>query len=334
MEKPVTLKDIADRLNVSITTVSKALNSHPDISKERRKEILDLVEKLNYVPNTMAKNLRSRKTKFISLIVSDNANPYYARVIRGVEEILSARGYHTLIFNNNEDPEKELQLIKELRSINVAGVIITPALGNNESVKLLKKFKIPYVLAHRYIDKRKDNYVIADDTEAGYIATRYLLENRHEKVLFINGNPKVSSARDRYLGYMKALEEKRIEFNKNYVYDNGIRQEDGYKIAREIVRTQDTPFSLLCFSDYVATGAMKALNEFGINMPTQVALMGIDDIDMFSYMHPGLSTVHIPKRDLGMKSAELLLNMIDDDSASVSERQIILSSRLVIRDSA
>lgn len=333
MNRSATLRDIANELKVSVTTVSKALNKHPDISEGRRKEILELVEKLNYVPNSMAKNLRSQKTRFVGLIVSDNANPYYARVIRGVEEVLSMHGYHTLIFNNNENPEKEILFIKELRSINVAGVIITPALGNSESILLLNEFHIPNVLAHRYINKNEDNYVIADDIQAGYIATKYLIENRHEKILFINGNPKISAASDRYAGYKIALQEKGISLRDDLIYNSGVTQEDGYIVTQDIIKNHGTHYSLLCFSDYVATGAMKAFNENGISMPDDVALMGIDDIDIFSYMHPGLSTVHIPKKDLGIKSAELLINLINN-SEKYKEERIILSTNLIIRDSA
>jgi len=333
MSRSATLKDIAEKLNVSVTTISKALNNHPDISETRRKEILEMVEKLNYVPNTMAKSLRNRKTNFIGLIVSDNANPYYARVIRGVEEVLSVQGYHTLIFNNNEDPEKEMLFLQELRSINVAGVIITPALGNQKSTELLKKFQIPYVLANRYIDRNKDNYVIVNDLQAGYMATRYLLENRYKNVLFINGNEHISAARDRYEGYIAAMEEKGVQISPDWIYNNGITQEDGYNFTKKIIKTHKPPFSLLCFSDYVATGAMKALNESGVSMPKEVAVMGIDDIDMFSFMHPGLTTVHVPKKDLGLKSAEMLLNLIKEPD-KIKERQIVLEPRLVVRDSA
>ena len=164
MKRDVTLKDIAEKLQVSVTTISKAINNHPDISRGRRKQISELIEKMGYVPNTMARTLRSKKSKFVGLIISDNSNPYYARVVKGVEETLSLQGYHTIIFSNDEDPEKEIRFISELRSIKVAGIIITPALGNTETVDMLKKFNIPYVLAHRYLNKENDNYIIADDT--------------------------------------------------------------------------------------------------------------------------------------------------------------------------
>ena len=340
MKRDVTLKDIAEKLQVSVTTISKAINNHPDISRGRRKQISELIEKMGYVPNTMARTLRSKKSKFVGLIISDNSNPYYARVVKGVEETLSLQGYHTIIFSNDEDPEKEIRFISELRSIKVAGIIITPALGNTETVDMLKKFNIPYVLAHRYLNKENDNYIIADDIQAGYIATKYLLSKRHDRVLFINGDPHISAARDRYEGFKLAIEESNIEFNEKLTYRSGIMQEDGYYTMKDIIKDFIPPYSVLCFSDYVATGAMKALSEYGISMPEKVAIMGIDDIEMFSYMHPGLTTVHIPKKELGIKSAELLIEIMKakdnsyDNNEIIEEQHIILAPKLIIRESA
>lgn len=353
MKKTVTLKDIAQKLNVSMTTISKALNNHPDVSKKLRKQIIEIADGMSYVPNTLAKTLRSKRSNFIGLIVSDNTNPYYARVIRGVEETLSLKGYHTLIFNNNEEPEKELKFIGELRSISVAGVIITPALGNDRGVRLLKKHNIPFVLAHRYIDKESDNYVIADDVKAGYIATKYLIENRYKRIFLINGDPAISSARDRCEGYRMALEENGLSYDERLVYSSATGQENGYMITKEIIAGYTPlPYSILCISDYVATGAMKALSDHKISIPGQVALMGIDDIDLFTYMPFGLTTVHIPKKELGIKSAELLLEIMadtyeaeedeniensgfsPDEGKKPETRQIILPPKLVVRDSA
>ena len=285
------------------------------------------------MPNTMAKSLRNKKTKFIGLVVSDNSNPYYARVVKGVEEVLSIKGYQTLIFSNNEDVRKELLFIKELRSIHVAGVILTPALGNHESVEVLKECRIPYVLANRYLDRDKDNYVIVNDFKAGNIATKYLIEKRFNKVLMITGNEHISSARERLEGYLSAMHEAGVVVEKGWIYKNGITQEDGYRIAKSIIKNHTKHFSLMCFSDYVAIGAMKAIYEEGMKIPQDVAVMGIDDIDLFSFIHPGLSTVYVPKKELGFRGAELLVGLIRNPE-KVKARQIVLEPKLVLRESA
>lgn len=334
MKKAATLKDIATKLNMSVTTISKALNNHPDISEKRKLEICNLAKEMHYIPNAMASNLRKQRTKFVGLIVGDNTNPYFARMIKGVEERLTTEGYHTLIFNSNEKPEKEIELLMELRSLNVAGVILTPAAGNKESSRLLKRFEIPYVLANRYIDKHTDNYVIVNDEKASYIATDYLLKYNNDKIFFLNFMEGVSTAVDRRLGYESALMKRGITPDPDWIIHDCINQDDGYIAMKDILSKHKLPFSVLCYSDYIAIGAIKALNENGVKMPDEVAIMGIDDIDIVSFVRPGLTTVHIPKSELGQKSAEMLLNIINDDEDAVSERQIILQPSLVIRETA
>ena len=340
MTKRITLKDIAKELDVSVTTISKAINNHPDISAKRRKQIMALLNKRNYVPNYMAKNLRSAKSKFISIIVSDNTNPYYARVIKGVEAVLSNEGYHTIIFNNDEDPEKELAMMRELLSINVAGVLITPALGNIDSVKLLVENDIPYVLVHRYTDKNKDNYVVADDIKAAYIATKHLLESHGPDIAFLNANRTISAANDRFTGYKKALDEAGVPFREQNIIEGIINQEQGYNAASTAIeRMGRRKFSILCFSDYVATGAMLKVLEEGLEIPNEVAIMGIDDIEMFSYFYPRLSSVHLPKYELGAKSAEILLDIIhkrkqaeaEDEVPEIEDTRVIFEPKLSIK---
>ena len=333
MKKAVTLKDLATILNTSVTTISKALSNHPDISEKRRLEIVSLAEELNYIPNAMAKSLRNQRTKFIGLIVGDNSNPYFARVVKGVEERLTTEGYHTLIFNSNEKPETEMELVKELRSLNVAGVILTPAAGNGESSKLLQEYGIPYVLANRYIDKHTDNYVVVNDEKASYLATDYLSKYNHEKIFFLNFIDKVSTAVDRCCGYEKALIKKGYTPHPDWIISGCINQDDGYRVMKSLIKKNKLPFSVLCYSDYIALGAISALNEQGIKIPEEVAIMGIDDIDILSYMHPGLTTVHIPKCELGRKSADLLIKIIRGKEEAY-ERQIILQPNLIIRETA
>ena len=336
------MKDIANELGVSVTTISKTINNHPDISSSRRKQIMALLEERNYVPNYMAKNLRSAKTKFISLIVSDNANPFYARIIKGVESVLSKYGYYTIIFNNNEDPDIEHALVKDLLSINVAGVIITPALGNNKSTKLLNANGVPYVLVSRYIKRNKDNYVVADDVNAAYLATRHLIQNHGERVGFLNASPKISAARDRLTGYKKALKEANIPFIKEYVINNVITAEEGNIAASAMIECmRGEKFSLLNISDYVAVGAMQKIYSCNLRIPEDVAIMGIDGIKQFSYIYPGLSSVYLPKYEMGVKSAELLLSIIErkldessEDDTLQEETHIVLEPKLIINGTA
>ena len=333
MKEATTLKDIAKKLGVSVTTISKAINNHPDISEKRKEQVLKAIRDMKYVPNIIAKNLREKSTKFIGLIISDNTNPYYARLIKGAEEEIANRNYTTIIFNTDENSDKEVSIINELISLKVAGVIITPARGNSRSIKILKDYNIPFVLSKRYIKKNEDYYVVADDFRAGFIAADYLAKNRFKKIIFINGFKDVSSARDRCKGYISALKENNISFDGNWVYNDIIDQKSGYNITKEsILPTYKKQFSILCYSDFIASGAIKCLTEKGIRIPEEVAVMGIDNTELLSFSYPALSTVVIPKFKIGKESAKLLFNIIKDPD--YPKNPIILKPELKIRDSA
>lgn len=341
MKKVTRLKDLAEGLGVSITTVSKALNDHPDISPKRKKEILDYAKKVNYVPNQLAKSFRQQKTKIIGIIISDNSNPFNARVIRGIEETLSVHGYHCLVMNTHEDVEKELQLVRELRGLNVAGVLLTPASGNSASCELLRQYGINYVLVNRYVERGRDTYVVLDDYQAAYMGTKHLCDYGNDKIFFLNFLASVSSAQKRTEGYQQALKEEGIPFDSSLVTFGCMNQMDGYEVMKRILEKNKPPFSVLCYSDYIAIGAMCAIQERGYNMPHDVALMGNDDIDILSFVKPRLTTIGVPKLRMGIKSAELLLEMIrikeqaleqEDEAIEHAPQQVIMKPELIIRE--
>lgn len=330
--RAVTIKDIARKLGVSVTTVSKALNGHPDISQKRRDEIMRTVEAMNYVPNAIASNLRQSKSRFIGLIISDNSNPYYSQLIKGAETEISSHNFQTIIFNNNEDIERELQLIRNLKMVNVAGVVITPARSNAASIELLKKFEIPFVLANRFVKRGSDNYVVADDIEAARMATSYLLQKREWDIAFINGDEKISAAEDRRKGFVQAHSEYRRTVNNKCIITGALNQVDGYESARKLLSQHRPPLSILCFSDYVATGVLGYLKDAGINVPGEVAVMGFDNIDLFSFWSPRLTTVDIPEYEIGKRSVEMLFDVISGEAKS--PQRIVLPPALVIRETA
>lgn len=333
----ITLKDIARDLNVSITTVSKALNNHPDISEKRKKEILEYAERKNYVPNTMAQSFRTQKSNLIGMILTDNTNPYNARIIKGLEAGLSESGYHCIIANNGEDEEREMQMIKELVGMNAAGVLITPARGNRKSCQYMTALGVPYVLVDRYLEKDKDAYVAIDDEGAAFEATNYLATYRNEKIFFLNYLSGISSTDNRLLGYRRALEANGMAFVPEHVFDSCFDETDGYETLVRILEKHKPPFSVLCYSDYIALGVVCALQERGYQSPFDVPVMGNDDIGILSYVKPRLTTIAVPKYRLGYKCSEFLVEMIKrkqeqlpfDEEFMRNKRQIVRTETLI-----
>jgi len=336
VQKRVTLKDIAEELGVSITTVSKAIHHNSDISPARRQQILDLLKEREYVPNYTAQNLRGAKTKFISVVVSDNANPYYASVIRGAEAVLSRQGYHLLVINSNEDPETELEALKEMLALNVAGVLITPALGSASGVEFLRRNGVPYVLLNRYLEKGRDNYVIADDELAAYIGAQYLLKQYGNRVALVNYNMSITTAVDRRKGYERALTDFGMEVCEDLILDNAMDQQDGYEACRKLVEhMKGEPFSILFYCDYVASGALMYAGESGLKLCKDLAIMGIDGASLFSYFYPGLTSVHLPQFELGMRGAEILMDILEKgEKSDVEGTRVVFEPKLIIKGSA
>lgn len=334
MKTAVTLKDIAKKLNISVMTVSKAMNNHPDISAKRKKEILELAARMNYIPNAIAKSLRNRKSKLVAVIIGDNSNPYYAKVIKGAEYTLSKNGYQLIIINSDEKPEKELKLIDQLRGIHIAGVLITPAAGKSESSKKLMKYGIPHVFLSRYLDREKDNYVVADDFNAGYLAASCLSTNVKDKVFAIWFIKNVTTAHEREAGFLKAFAEKNIPFDRNNITYDCVNYQDGYDAMINILKNNKPPVSVICYSDFLAIGAMRAIRELNLKIPDDVSIIGIDGIEFLDYGIPRLSTVSLPKFRIGKVGAELLLKILneDRDDESPSLHQIVLETQLIDRD--
>ena len=338
MQEKVRLKDLAEKLNISITTVSKALNGHPDISEKRRKEIIEYAASVNYVPNQVAKNFRQQRTNTVGIILSDNAYPYNSRMLHGMEETLAASGYYPIFVDSHQDARRELELIRSLHALNVGGVLLTPSHNGRESCDLLTNFQIPYVLARGYIDPDQDAYVVVDDRMVSYMSVKYLSSYDGNKIFFINSMERLPSAQNRLLGYRQALADYGIKEEDDWVIQNCIGQQGGYEVMKQLLRRHKPPFSVICYSDYVATGMICALQERKIQIPSEVAIMGADNIAILSYVKPRLTTIDLPKKRLGQRAAEVLVEMIEhpsnDAPIDFSKMRCVFQPRLIIRETS
>ena len=330
--RPPTMRDIASVLGVTVTTVSKSLRNHPDVSPQMRRKVLEAADTLNYVPNTFARGLRSNRSTFVPVLITDIANPYFSEIIDGVESVLRTEGYDILIFDTKEKSDLEISIISKIIGIKPAGVILTPARSSALAVPALRSAEIPYVLTNRYLARGEDNYVVADDMRAAYLAAQHLITRRSSNVIFVNGSMGISCAADRLDGYRKALSDYNVPFNSGLLYGDCNNQKDGYNAAKDIFAHHKPPLSVLAYSDFVASGVLRFALEAGLEIPGEVAVMGIDNIDLYSFAHPSLSTVTLAKHEIGAAAANLLLRLIGGDK--LSEEQIVLGPELVVRESA
>ncbi len=329
------MKDVAREAGVSINTVSRALNGKPDVNEDTKKRILEIADRLNYVPNFLAKGLVTKKTKTIGVIVSDNANPFFARIIKGIEDYARSRGYSIILCNTDERYEREEEVVRLFREKRVDGLLITPIPSPKKRTDILelKELGVPFVLLNRHIEQTMTDYVINDNVYGAYLAVSHLVKLGHKRIGHISGPSQISSVRGRLEGYKKALFKNNIEFDNSLVKESNLKMEDGYRLMKEFLELENRPTAVFAYSDLLAIGVLKALKEAKLKVPKDIALVGYDDIEFSSLLEIPLTTVHQPRYRIGEEGAKILINRIEKKD-SEGFQQIVLKPELVIRESA
>ena len=328
------MKDIARDLGVSLMTISKALRGHTDISEETRKRVLKRARELDYRPNWVARSLVTRRTHMVGLVIPDLMHSFFAEVARGVSRTLEPLSYHIVISNSDEDAETEERQIESLLARNLDGLIIASAQLNGRSgiFKTLEKRKIPFVLIDRMLPGLNSHYVGVKDEEIGFLATNHLIEQGCRRVAHIRG-PEIATGKGRLRGYQRALARSGLEAAPGYVVNGQHSDASGYQAMLELLKLDPRPDGVFCYNDPVAAGAIKATLEAGLDVPSDVAIIGTGNVHYSDLLRVPLSTVDQSSSAIGETAAELLVRCIEAKSAPRCER-IFLAPRLVIRDSS
>lgn len=330
----VVLKDVALEAGVSINTVSRALNDRPEISAETKERVLQTAVRLGYRPNKLARGLRSNKTEIIGVIVADISNPFFAPVVQGMGRRAKELGYGLILQDTGEEYDAEEEAVRTMQYGQVDGVLLTPVQTDKQSVLQLQGTGIPFVLVARYFADPDTDYVAADDIQGGYLATKHLIENGHDRIAFISGPAYNSSARERMAGYMQALNEHEISPDLQLIRKPALTMEDGFIHAMDILkRVKPRPTAFFTFSDFVALGVMQALREEKVKVPADMAVVGYDDIAFASCLEVPLTTVRMPKREIGQEAVQLLVEKLEGKHTTRCT-QVKLPVELVVRASS
>ena len=327
------MEDIADEVGVSINTVSRALNDKPDVNDQTKREILQKAEDLNYQPNRFAKGLRKSKTSTIGVIVADILNPFFAGVLKGVEKTARRENYSIIVQDTSENYENEMSAIQTMLGEQVDGLLITPVQTERDSIKHLQKSGLPFVLLGRFFEELETNYVVTDDVKGAYKVIEHLIGRGHEIISMINGPSHISSSKERFLGFKKSMKKHNLEVFDSLIFNDVFTMDQGYNTAKEIIKTSPKPTAVFCYSDFVALGVLKATRDLGLTVPEDLAVVGYDDIFFSDSLDVPLTTVKIPKKELGMRSFKLLNELINNGSSQTIE-EIKLETKLKIRKSA
>jgi LacI family transcriptional regulator len=340
--KRITIKELAQLSSVSTKTVSKALNDQPGVNKDLRKKIKKLAQKKNYIPNLFGRGLKGNSVKTVGVIVTSSYNPNFADVISGIGEIADESGYSIILCNSNEDINSENKQIELLIQKQVDGIILTPASDSIDAkragIEKLKKLEVPYILIYRGIKGEEKNCVRSDNILGGYLATKYLIDKRHRNILYLTPYltaEKINSAsQDRFLGYKKALEEINIKALDNNIYQcKNISLDSGYEGMVTILRERRDFTAVFCFNDIIAFGAVKAMHECGLKIPSDIAVIGFDNMLFSQVCLVPLTTVHQESYKIGYTAMEIVLKKINNDN-NFGKTQMIFTPRIIERLSA
>ncbi|MEW6046096.1 MAG: LacI family DNA-binding transcriptional regulator [Bacillota bacterium] len=327
-----TLADIAKRANVSVATVSRALNHSGYVRPEVRERVLQIARELHYVPNHLARGLLENRTDLVLLLVPDVTNPFFAAVARGVEDVLAAQGLQVVIGNTDDNHFKERTYLRRALGRGVDGVIAIVASSASADTGHFRQLNVPLVLVDRACEAVAADLVASNNEHGAYQATRHLLSLGHQHVATITGPLRLKTAADRLAGFERAVREYRLSPDQVTVVEGDFREEGGYRAARQLLERSPRPTAVFAANDVMALGALAAFEEAGVRVPEEIAVAGYDDIPYAVRVRPKLTTVAQPKYEMGAAAAELMVRRLSDPGRAVE--RVLLEPRVVVRESS
>jgi LacI family transcriptional regulator len=330
---PVTLKQLADRVGLHPSTISRVANNDPGlrISPATRTRIEALLRETEYRPNGVARGLKLRQTLALAVVIPDVTNPLFAALFRGVEDGASPRGYNVVLCNTDGSPDRQRSHLSSLTARRVDGVILASTFLRDPSVRWLRQQRIPHVLVNRFSDDGVDAFVGSDDVMGARVATRHLFELGHRRIAHLAGQATVSTGVLRRRGYLAALAQAGLEVDPALIVESGYVEDGGAKATERLLSMRDRPTAIFAVNDMAAAGAYGAAHRLGLRIPEDLALAGYNNIPLASRLIPGLTTVHVPAHEFGIVAARLLFDQIE--SGQLLPRRVVFTPELVVRGS-
>lgn len=327
------IKDIAERAGVSVATVSRALSGSSLVTDETRKRINALARELNYRPNVSARNLRTRRSMSVLLVVRDVGNPFYLEILKGVEATAREAGYAVLMGNTENDPDREVEYFNMLRDGHADGMILmTGKLPPPEPGESADLSHLPVVIALEMIEGSGFPHVQIDNVAAAEAAVDHLIALGHRRIAHIAGPLPEVMALHRRDGYRAAMKAAGLAVPEGYEVRGDYLLESGEACASDLFALPEPPTAIFAANDEMAYGAIHALRRLGRDVPGDVSVVGFDDLYLSKAFYPPLTTVSQPRADIGRTAMSQLLNVLSDGDVA-AEPAIVLPTTLNIRGS-
>jgi len=332
---PFTIKDLARKLGVSPSTVSRALRDHPDISPATKQRVAEVAKKYHYQPNQLAQSLQKRRSSTIGVIVPEIRHHFFSNVISGIEEIAYEHGYTIMVCQSYETLKREVINTQALVANRVAGLLIaiSSETTNHDHLSGVIRQNVPLVQFDRVVEGLDTSKVVIDDYAAAYGAVTHLIEAGYRRIGHLAGQEGIALNRHRFEGYRDALRDNDLTLETKFHIHGGYREEDGRTGAGKFLALDELPEAILAINDPVAVGIFSRFKEAGIRIPDDVALVGFSDTPAAALIEPALTTVYQPAFEMGRTAFKLLLRQFELEDDFVPET-VTLPTELLVRGSS
>jgi LacI family transcriptional regulator len=331
----VNIKKLAQILNISISTVSKALRDSYDISKETKEKVIKLANELNYQPNPHASSLRKHKSKMIAVIIPEIANNYFTLAINGIESIAQEKGYHVLIYLTHEDFNKESAIIKHLHSGRVDGVLISISSNTNDYTHLheLQNKGLPIVFFDRVYENLDTATVTTDDYESGYKATKHLIEQGCKRIAHLMISKNLSIGTKRMKGYQQALRDNGMPIDESLIVDCSNDGEKDSELLKNLLQQKKRPDGIFAAVERYAITTYEVCKELKLNIPKDVKIISFSNLQTAALLNPPLTTITQPAFEIGKEAASLLFKSLEKKKFTLKDENVVFQSTLIQRES-
>ncbi|MGI2328991.1 LacI family DNA-binding transcriptional regulator [Planococcus sp. YIM B11945] len=323
------IQQVAKQAGVSVATVSRVLNGQAKVAVKTKQKVEEAIKQLHYEPSMLGRNLRNSESRIVLILIPAISNPFYFEIIKGIENMALSQNYSILLCETDSKPEKEDIYFDLVRKKMADGIISMDPAINVETLKQLSE-KYAIIQCSEYGGGIGIPYVTIDSEEASYRAVKHLIQIGHRKVALMNTDEKYLYARERKMGYLRALEEHGIPVIEDYMlYTQHLGFEYGQQAMKKVLALKDRPTAVFAVSDLLAIGALKEINAAGLNVPSDMAVVGFDKIDFSNMTNPTLTTIAQPMYKMGTIAAKMLIDLIKGEQVD----SVILEHELVIRES-
>lgn len=331
----LTIKTLAKELNLSASTISKALRDSHEISAETKKKVLELAQRLDYTPNPFASSLRKRKSKTIAVVIPEVANSFFAMAINGVESIAKEKGYHVMIYLTHENYENEKAILKDFENGRVDGVLMSVSRDtkDNEHIKRLFSKDIPLVFFDRVFEDIKTVRVITDDYQSAYTATSHLLDCGCRETLFLSISDDLSIMKSRLAGYQHALSDRHIHFSSKNILHCSTNHLQNYEMLKKRLLAKNKPCGILASIENLSVTLYQVCMDIKLNIPKDLQVISYSNLDTAAILSPPMTTITQPAYEIGKRAASILVKALDKKKFFLPSENIVIPSELIVRKS-